>query len=152
MRNISFAKTTQQIREARKWVTRRHGTWKSLEPGTVLMGVVKGMGLPKGAKVEQIRPIRVTAVRLEPLQLLDCGHAGVSTLGRSGACYGCTEAMLEGFPDLTGSGFLRRFVDGFACSRSAIVTRIEFEYADDRLLENEADLRGLTLAAGVDRP
>lgn len=62
MRNISFAMTTQQIRDRTKTVTRRLG-WKTLRQGEVLNAVVKCQGLKKGEKIEKLATIRVTDVR-----------------------------------------------------------------------------------------
>lgn len=123
MRNISFALTTQQVRDRQKIVTRRLG-WKTLKPGTLLQPVVKGMGLKNGEKVEKIGgPIRVVRVRRE--RLFVRGHAG------SDARYGRMEAAREGFPHHTSYG---EFVDFYIAHnggrRSQTVTRIEFEYID----------------------
>lgn len=45
-RNMSFAMTTDQIREQSKTVTRRFGWW-FLKSGDVVCGVEKAMGLKK---------------------------------------------------------------------------------------------------------
>lgn len=70
MRNMSFALTTDQVRQQTKTVTRRLG-WKTLKPDTLIQPVVKGMGLKKGETVERIGgPIRVLNVRREPLNII----------------------------------------------------------------------------------
>jgi hypothetical protein len=124
MRNISFALTTEQVRNRTKTVTRRTG-WKDLQPGTLLQPVVKGMGLKKGERVERIgRPIRIVSVRREPLFIE--GH------DRGDARYGRMEAAREGFPTHVSYG---EFVDFFLAhnggARSQVVTRIEFEYIEE---------------------
>ena len=53
MRNISFAKTTEQVRLQRKTVTRRVG-WLFLKHGDLLQPIVKGQGIQKGGTVEKI--------------------------------------------------------------------------------------------------
>ncbi|QDT07976.1 hypothetical protein K227x_64060 [Rubripirellula lacrimiformis] len=73
-RNISFALTTQQIRDKTKTVTRRKG-WKFLKPGDILNGCVKCMGLRPGEKIERLGQIYVTDVRREPLNLIQDGAA-----------------------------------------------------------------------------
>ena len=50
-RNMSFAMTTEQVRNQTKTVTRRQG-WRFLNAGDILQPVVKGMGLKKGEKKE----------------------------------------------------------------------------------------------------
>lgn len=120
MRNISFALTTQQVRERKKWVTRRLGwLWlveymKTHKVGPELQPVVKGQGIPKGGKVEKIgNPIRVTGVRREPL----------------GKIYQYEdEPAKEGFPELTSVRFVKMFCEHNKCFPETPVTRIEFEY------------------------
>jgi hypothetical protein len=117
MRLMSFALTTEQVRQQTKTVTRRLG-WASLKPGTLLQPVVKGMGLRKGEHPEKIGgPIRVVSVRREWLyeieqQPEDCAR--------------------EGFPDLTPSGFLQMFCRHNGCGDGERVTRIEFAYTEPR--------------------
>lgn len=93
-RNMSFALTTEQIRNRTKTVTRRLG-WKFLKVGDVLNACVKCQGLKPGEKIEQLCQIRVVGVRREPL------------------CYIANEpngTALEGFPELTGAGFVKMFL------------------------------------------
>ena len=116
-RNISFALTTQQFRDRTKTVTRRL-RWLKLKPGEVLCGCVKCMGLKPGESIERMGLIRVTSVRREPLSAM------------SKTCYGDQEAILEGFPHLTGHGFVTMFSENMRCSVGEIVTRIEYEYLD----------------------
>lgn len=121
MRNISFALTTQQFRDRNKTVTRRIG-WTRLKPGDLLMGVVKGMGLKPGEKVERLGAIRVVSVRQEELQAM--------TRDRD---YGFRECVLEGFPAMAPApdDFVRMFcLSHKDCFPSSRVTRIEFEYMD----------------------
>lgn len=114
VRNMSFALTTQQVRDRQKTVTRRLG-WKTLQPGTLLQPIVKGMGLGKGGKVEKIGgPIRVLSVTRERLFWMAAG-----------------DCALEGFPDLTPALFVPMFVDHNKCGVGDFVTRIEFEYVGD---------------------
>ena len=116
MRNISFAKTTEQVRLKRKTVTRRVG-WKFLRAGVLLQPIVKGQGIPKGGQVEKIgAPIRVVSVLRQPLSLL-----------LSDACdgYARTEMIKEGFPGMDPREFLDTY---FECRGRTYVTRIEFEY------------------------
>lgn len=54
MRNISFALTTEQIRNQTKTVTRRVG-WANLKPGTLLQPIEKGQGLKKGDRARKDR-------------------------------------------------------------------------------------------------
>lgn len=119
MRNISFAFTTDQIRNRTKTVTRRTG-WRTLTPGTFLCAVRKGMGLKKGETVERIAVIRVTAVRREPLAMMIRDPD-----------YGLEECRREGFADGE-YAFPHNFVAWFAASHQCEieddVTRIEFEY------------------------
>lgn len=120
MRYMSFALTTDQVRNRTKTVTRRM-RWADLKPGTLLQPIVKGQGLKKGAKVEKIGgPIRVVSVRREPLDLMLGWPANVR--------YGIKETILEGFGHMTSQQFVEMFCKANGCEASAEVTRIEFEY------------------------
>lgn len=118
-RNISFALTTEQIRNRTKTVTRRLG-WKDLKPGTVLMACEKCQGIKKGELV-RLGLIRVVSVRQESLLKLMRDES-----------YGQLEATREGFPHLNGEQFVAMFCDHmrplFGCVTE--VTRIEFEYVE----------------------
>lgn len=114
-RNISFALTTDQIRNRTKTVTRRLG-WKNLKKGDILNACVKCMGLKKGEKPEKLCQIRVVDVEFEPLWAL------------AGTPYGTLEARKEGFPAMTGKEFVSMFCENMRCQPETEVTRIEFEY------------------------
>ena len=113
MRNMSFSLTTPQFRARSKTVTRRLG-WEHLKPGDQLMGVVKGMGLKLGEKVERLGPIEVVSVRREPL-----GH-----IRRCGP----DECAREGFPDMLPGQFCEMFSKHNGCCEGTDITRIEFKY------------------------
>ncbi len=123
MRNISFALTTEQVRQQTKTVTRRIG-WQTLKPGTLLQPVVKAQGIPKGGHVEKIGgPIRVVNVRREAL----------SKLVTSSYSWARKEVVAEGFPHMTHFEFFGMFskTHGAKSEDQALkmqVTRIEFEY------------------------
>lgn len=120
MRNISFALTTDQIRQQTKTVTRRLG-WANLKVGSLLQPVVKGMGLKKGETVERIGgPIRVVRVHRERLDEMEGGWSGDH------------EAALEGFPSMSSRQFIDMFCEHNGCEPKTEVTRIEFEYTEPR--------------------
>lgn len=121
-RNISFALTTNQIKNRTKTVTRRLG-WKNLKAGDILNACVKCMGLKPGEKIERLGQIRVVSVRRESLSAMD----------QPSDCplnYGTTEAQKEGFPHLSGCEFVTMFCENMGCKDTEEVTRIEFEYVD----------------------
>lgn len=113
-RNMSFALTTEQVRNQIKTVTRRQG-WANLNPGTLLQPVVKGMGLKKDEKVEKIGGlIRVLSVR--------CEHIFQITQA---------EVIREGFPDMGNGEFVDMYCEANKTHWSDICHRIEFEYIDE---------------------
>lgn len=114
MRNMSFALTTEQIRNRSKTVTRRLN-WMSLKPGQLIRAVVKGMGLRKGQKPEEIAILRIISVRRERLGRMRDGR------------YGNREVKKEGF-EMTPDSFLRMFCRHMHCPEDQRVTRIEFRY------------------------
>lgn len=114
MRLMSFALTTNQVRNQTKTVTRRLG-WKNAKPGWIVQPVVKGQGIPKGGKVEKIGgPIKFTRVTREGLR------EGLSQ----------SDVMCEGFPHMSPRDFAAMFCDHNGCTLDAEVTRIEFEYVE----------------------
>lgn len=120
-RNISFALTTQQIKDRTKTVTRRTG-WKFLKGGEILQGCVKCMGLKAGEKVEKLALIRVVSARREPLRAMT-----------ENPRYGFEETTLEGFPPGHELNYPTNFVNMLCESQAKVtpdieVTRIEFEY------------------------
>lgn len=115
MRNISFALTTEQVRNQTKTVTRRMG-WAGLKPGTLLQPVVKAQGIKKGEHVEKIgAPILIKRVRREPLTAI----TGV-------------EVLREGFPAMTCKAFIDFFCESHGCEPWEKVTRIEFSYTEPK--------------------
>lgn len=108
--------TTEQFRNRTKTVTRRLG-WAKLRRGTLLCGVVKSQGIPKGDTVERLAYLVVVRATREPLNLMSLVEQ-----------YGDREAIAEGFPDLRGYEFVRMFRENMKCNDAAEVTRIEFRY------------------------
>lgn len=118
MRNMSFALTTDQIRDQTKTVTRRRG-WLNLKAGDMVLPVKKCMGLKPGEKFEPLRgPLRVVSVRRESLWEMWLDPE-----------YGDAECKREGFPNMTPLDFIDMFcASNKGCTRGSVVTRIEFEY------------------------
>lgn len=116
-RNMSFMLTTEQIRKRTKTVTRRL-KWLNLKKGDLLNACVKCQGIKRGESIERLALIRVVDVRLEVLENMCL------------AKYGKSEAIKEGFPNMTGSEFVGMFCENMKCEPSITVTRIEFEYVD----------------------
>lgn len=115
MRNMSFALTTDQIRNQTKTVTRRIG-WKHAKAGDIVQPVVKCQGIPKGGRVEKIGPpIRFVAV--DEVQLDDISFPPQEH-----------DVAREGFPHMSGSEFVKFFCEKNGCPTHQRVTRIEFEY------------------------
>lgn len=110
MRNMSFALTTDQVRDRTKTVTRRVG-WKALKVGQLIRACVKCMGLKPGEQIDRLAILRVKDVRREPLAL--CNDA---------------DAKREGFPQMDGAGFRWMFCEHMGGNEEQIVTRIEFQY------------------------
>lgn len=109
-RLMSFSMTTAQFLEGTKTVTRRL-KWDSLQPGDILQGVEKAMGLKKGEKVKRLGLLRVVSVRKEPLKDITK-----------------TDCILEGFPDLTPNQFIQMLCEHYGISVDTPVNRIEFEH------------------------
>lgn len=113
MRNMSFSKTTAQMYERRKWVTRRYGWW-FLKVGERIQAVEKAMGLQKGEKVKKICVIEVTNHYRDNLRYLTQ-----------------QECILEGFPHISPEEF--RAILYKMCPKDAwpnTPNRIEFKYVD----------------------
>jgi hypothetical protein len=127
-RNMSFALTTEQIKNRTKTVTRRFGWW-FLKQHDPLNAVEKAMGLKKGEQLIHLAKIRIVSARGEPLSAItqdDC--------------------IKEGFPDLTPDDFIEMILKHYKIRyRNAFCNRIEFEYIEDEpqqdFLEMPAFLR-----------
>lgn len=114
---MSFALTTDQVRNRTKTVTRRLG-WVKAKAGDVVQPVVKGQGIPKGGTVERIGgPIRFVSVTREPLE-----HILKRPL----------DVVLEGFPRMSPAEFGEMFCKHTGCDPTDEITRIEFEYTEPR--------------------
>lgn len=114
MRNMSFSATTPQFRAQEKTETRRLG-WKWARVGMVVMGVEKAQGLKKGEHVVPLGPIRFTHVSREALN-----------------CITQEQVIAEGFPALSPAEFVAFFCEFNGCEPETIITRIVFEYLDER--------------------
>lgn len=116
---MSFALTTEQIRNRTKTVTRRLA-WTTLKPGTLLQPVVKCQGIPKGGTVEKIgAPILVVRVHRERLDRMTGDLA-----------YGRSEVRREGFPKMSPTAFVAMFCEHNKCSPHTVLTRIAFTYVE----------------------
>lgn len=122
MRNMSFFLTTDAVKRREKFVTRRIG-WDHLKPGDQVLAVRKGMGLKKGEKVEPLAVIIVESVEREPLQRMLDDHT-----------YGIAEAILEGFPGMTGFEFVAMFCKHHGVTAAYAPNRIRFRYAEGEAL------------------
>ncbi len=120
VRNMSFMLTKPQVVAGTKTVTRRMG-WRWLVEDIArgrkprLMACEKCMGRKKGEPLVRLREIEVVNAWFEPLFTIE-GH-------------GQAECDREGFPNLTPQEFIKFFCQSHAqCSRTTIITRIEFRY------------------------
>jgi hypothetical protein len=110
---MSFAMTTEQIRERTKFVTRRFG-WDFLVPCQTICAVEKGMGLKKGEKVVKLGLLCVVSTRWEPLNAITR-----------------EDVALEGFPGKSPEWFVQKLVKHYRVKPDALVNRIEFGYVMD---------------------
>lgn len=110
---MSFAFTTEQVRNRTKTVTRRK-RWTGLRPGDLVQPVMKAMGLKKGERIENIGgPIRIL-------------HVSRVVLGDISP----QDVYREGFPQMTSREFVALFKKHNGGLRDQVVTRIQFEYVD----------------------
>ena len=110
-RNMSFALTTDQVRNQTKTVTRRQG-WRWLEVGTLLQPVEKAQGLKKGEKVKRIGGlIRVVSVRAQTINWITE-----------------RDVIREGFLEMTPDEFVEMYCRANKVPPDDVCNRIEFEY------------------------
>jgi hypothetical protein len=118
MRLMSFSLTTPQILARMKTVTRRMG-WQFLKPGDLVQAVEKGQGLKKGERVKRLAVLRIENVRREPLNIIGRRYL--------------YDPVLEGFPLMTCDEFIEFFCRSHkGCTPESEVTRIAFEYVDEK--------------------
>lgn len=109
-RMMSFALTIDQFRRRTKDVTRRCG-WDFLQPGDLLWGVEKAMGLKKGERATKLGLIEIVSTAAEPVSAItEC------------------DVVREGFPSWTPEQFVAFFCEQNNTRPSTIVNRIEFQY------------------------
>lgn len=113
-RNISFLHTQEQFKDKSKTVTRRLG-WLFLKPGDILNGCEKCQGLKAGEKIKRLGQIRIVSTVREPLNIITE-----------------EDVIAEGFPDMSPSEFVAFFCRAMGCDPQTVVTRIKFEYLDER--------------------
>ena len=128
-RIMSFALTTEQIRNRTKTVTRRMG-WKFLKAGYLVWAVEKAQGLKKGEKVKRLALLRIIAVRRE--HLFDITSDDV---------------LREGFIGKSPAWFIEMFKSTTRCRSHKEVTRIEFEYMEEETPPD--DVHCLALKPGL---
>jgi hypothetical protein len=132
---MSFALTTEQIRNRTKTVTRRIG-WDFVKPGDLIQAIEKGQGLKKGEKFKKLAVLRIESVSFELLMRLTFDPL-----------YGHEEMTREGFQSMDPKDFIEMFCRShrvFAggqggterllyrdCRPEDEVTRIEFSYVDE---------------------
>lgn len=109
-RNMSFALTTTQFRARTKDVTRRLG-WDFLQPGDLLWGVEKAMGLKKGEKINRLGLIEVVSSSVEPVGAITAD-----------------DVPREGFQAWSAEEFVEFFCRENHVDPDTIVNRIEFRY------------------------
>ena len=118
-RNMSFAMTTQQFQDRTKTVTRRFGWW-FLNPGDIVMGVEKSMGLKKGEKIKHLGLIRIVSTNRE--SIFDVTRE---------------DCIKEGFPDFYPDDFIDMMSDHypkriFRPPLGDMINRIEFKYMEKK--------------------
>lgn len=115
---MSFALTTEQIKNHTKTVTRRLG-WANLKPGERFLAVEKCMGLKKGEKHKVLAELECVSNRPE------C----IGDMNAVPFSYGENETKLEGFPEMTGAEFVEMFSRKMKINPVVgWVNRIEFKY------------------------
>jgi hypothetical protein len=124
--NISFALTTDQVRQRIKTETRRNG-WQHLvklfeenlplktgrprDNGVVLRGIVKGQGLKKGEHPERITCIKALSARREPLNWITADAV-----------------TREGFPGKDRGWFIDMYCDANGGDEHQEITVLQFSY------------------------
>jgi len=121
MRLMSFSLTTPQILDRSKTVTRRIG-WRFLKPDDLVQAVEQARGRRRGQAPRRLAVLRIVDVRVESLARL-----------KTDARYAEDELPREGFPCWTRDEFLETFCRTHGLkSAFCDVTRIQFEYVDER--------------------
>lgn len=110
--NISFALTTEQIKDRTKTVTRRSGK-REYKPGQLIWAVDRVMGFKKGEHPNHLALLRVVSSRWERLDAITY-----------------EECILEGFPEYGPVSFIAMYCRANKVKPDSLVQRIEFQYED----------------------
>lgn len=116
MRQMAFSRTTPQVLDRSKTVTRRAGySWMALRPGQLVQAVERAQGLKRGEHVRRLAVLRILDVRLETL-----------------AAITADDVRAEGFGDLAPHDFVAFFCRTHrGVQPTSEVVRIAFAYVDD---------------------
>jgi len=127
-RLMSFSKTTRQVQEGTKDITRRLG-WGFLRTNDLLWPVHKCMGFSKGEHPIRLRekPIVVVHTRWQRLDSL-IHQPGVFFYNEEQAW---KDVEREGFPGKSPAWFVDMFCELNKCERDVLVNRIVFRYQDE---------------------
>ena len=141
MRNISFSATTEKFRARRKHITRRL-RWLNLKPGDQLMGCEKVQGIKKGELV-RMGAITVLEVNREPLTDIiryPFRNIPIEIDKLYHGYFYATEIVLEGFPQYYDypQGFIDMFCEMNKCEPKTEITRILFDYMEDKATTAQA--------------
>jgi hypothetical protein len=113
-RNMSFAMTEAAILARTKTVTRRLG-WKFLKVGDRIQAVHRTMGFKRGEHPRHLAILRVKNIRSEPLDTISSA-----------------DVAAEGYPGMRPAEFVEKFCMAMNWEPHREVTRIEFEYMEER--------------------
>lgn len=114
--NMSFALTTEAMRQYKKFVTRRYG-WSKAYCGQIIQAVEKSQGLKKDEKIVPIYEIQLLTPRWERLDRMI-----------SEPEYGQREVILEGFPEMPPAQYVEMLCDFDKKRPEELVNRLEFRY------------------------
>ena len=135
--NISFAETTEQIRNHRKHATRRvdkSGRLVNKKPGDILQGIERGQGIKRGEHIVKLDQIIILEVNREPLdEIIKNPYRLIPPriVSQYHTPKWPNEMMLEGFPGLTSVQFVEMFCQiNKKCTPDTEVTRILFDYKE----------------------
>ena len=137
--NISFAETTEQIRNHRKHATRRvdkSGRLARKKPGEILQGIERGQGIKRGEHIVKLDQIIVLEVNREPLDEIvrrPVRKIPMEIVMQYNPTFPSlpSECRLEGFPGLTSVQFVEMFCQiNKKCTPDTEVTRILFDYKE----------------------
>ncbi len=114
---MGFTLTHNMVLKRVKTLTHRYG-WYDLIPGNYVVAVEKTRGLKRNGKPAYIATLKIKSVKREPMNAMEDA-----------------DITYAGFPEMNRFEFMNMLCKAMKVKHDEVITRIEFEYVNERNLK-----------------